>query len=115
MPEPELGDELGDGPEIELTAYLKTNVSADFPALVREAAVRAGFKNSSDWVRQRLIEALVDEIGAEYEPLLARQPHWGNGKGATSPEYIAKRYGRPWPPETAGSGSKSSEKVSQDG
>lgn len=92
-------------------AYLKTNVSMDFPALVREAATAAGFSNSSDWVRARLIGALVDELEVDGEDLHHRQPHWGNGKGATSPEYIARRYGKPWPPV----GDESARKVSQGG
>lgn len=100
--------------DIELAAYLKTNVSADFPSLVREAANQGGFANSSDWVRARLIAALVAELDVDGEGLARRQPHWGNGKGATAPEYIARRYGRPLP-GSAESVSKSGEKVSQGG
>lgn len=115
MPDPRVGSGVAETLEIELTAYLKANVSADFPSLVREAAVKADFANSSDWVRHHLAAALAEQLGIDATELLGRQPHWGSGKGATSPEYIAKRYGRPWPPEPAESGSKSSEKVSQDG
>lgn len=105
-----MSDDLDD---VELYAYLKTNVSAEMPSLVCEARKQAGMANSSDWVRDRLITALVDELGIDGDELRARQPSWGNGKGATSPEYIARRYGKPWPPEDAAA--NPGEKVSQGG
>lgn len=100
--------------ELDLKVYLKFNCSPDLPSLVREAAQIAGYGNSADWMRARLVAALGQELRIDAVELLDRQPCWGNGKGAVDPAYVARRYGKP-APKTGPTASKSGVKVSQGG
>lgn len=53
---------------------LQVTVAAEIPFLIREAATQAGFRHASLWVRDRLARLLAEELGEDYDEIMANMP-----------------------------------------
>lgn len=62
---------------------IQFEVGPSFPFLVRQAANKAGFEFSALWLRERLCRLLADELGEDYDELMAEMPvSWRDNPGA---------------------------------
>lgn len=78
---------MSDLPSTKLQVF----VAPCIPYLVRQAANKAGFEFSAQWVRERLARLLADELGEDYDEIMADMPvSWRERPGAVKLKSVSK-------------------------